>query len=354
LRAKHTEEATMDVTFDESEVMLRDTARHLAESLACKSVANFESFDRDAAWTALASAGFLGLRVPEDHGGGGGSTVDASIVVEALGRSLLPVPYLGTAALTAELLIAAGASSEVLQRLVAGDLRLSVGLTFDLSSVAVLGQTGDIVSFDGAGADGVLVLGADNKLVAVAPGHRAVALDITRETLRGTPDQLIDIGHLGGELPPEALARFHARALSLLAADLVGVMSAALDTAVAYAAGRVQFGVPIGTFQAVQHLAADQLVSLEGARSLAEYAAWAADELETGDALEAAYCAKAYCTKAGRTLCEAAIQIHGGMGITWDCMAHLYLKRALVDGLVFGDHAHNISLLAELRGRRAA
>jgi alkylation response protein AidB-like acyl-CoA dehydrogenase len=159
---------------------------------------------------------------------------------------------------------------------------------------------------------------------------------------------------LGGELSAECLERFHCRALSLLAADLVGVMSAALDTAVLYAAGRVQFGVPIGTFQAVQHLAADQLVSLEGARSLAEYAAWAADELETDDALEAAYCAKAYCSKAGRTLCEAAIQIHGGMGITWDCMAHVYLKRALVDGLVFGDHARNISLLADLRGRRAA
>ena len=292
--------------------------------------------------------------MPEDYGGGGGSTVDASIVVEALGRSLLPVPYLGTAALAGELLIAAGASAEVLERLATGDLRLAVGLTSDLSSLAVLGQPGDIVSFDGADADGVLVIGAGRRLTAVAPGRRAVGLDITRESLRGSPNQTVDVGHLGGELSAEATARFYARALSLVAADLVGVMSAALDTAVAYAAGRVQFGVAIGTFQAVQHLAADQLVSLEGARSLAEYAAWAADELETDDALEAAYCAKAYCTKAGRTLCEAAIQIHGGMGITWDCMAHVYLKRALVDGLAFGDHAYNISLLAELRGRRAS
>jgi alkylation response protein AidB-like acyl-CoA dehydrogenase len=344
----------MDVTFDESEVMLRDTARHLAESLACRSVTEFESFDRPGAWKALASAGLLGLRVPEENGGGGGSTVDASIVVEALGRSLLPVPYLGTAALAGELLVAAGASAEVLERLTAGNLRLAVGLTFDLSSLAVLGQPGEIVAFDGTDADGVLVLGADGKLVAVAAGRRTVALDITRETLRGSPNEIVDVGQLGGELSAEAMARFHARALSLVAADLVGVMSAALDTAVTYASGRVQFGVPIGTFQAVQHLAADQLVSLEGARSLAEYAAWAADELETDDALEAAYCAKAYATKEGRSLCEAVIQIHGGMGITWDCMAHVYLKRVLVDGLAFGDHAHNISLLAELRGRRAA
>jgi alkylation response protein AidB-like acyl-CoA dehydrogenase len=344
----------MDVTFDESEVMLRDTARHLAESLACRSVADFESFDRGAAWKALGSAGFLGLRIPEDSGGGGGSTVDAAIVVEALGRSLLPVPFLGTAALAGELLMAAGASAEVLGRLAAGDLRLAVGLTSDLSSLAVLGQSGEIVSFDGADADGVLVLGADRRLIAVAPGGRTVGLDITREALRGYPDRTVDVGFLGVELSADAAARFHARALSLVSADLVGVMSAALDTAVAYAAGRVQFGVPIGTFQAVQHLAADQLVSLEGARSLAEYAAWAADELDTDDALEAAYCAKAYCTRAGRTLCEAAIQIHGGMGITWDCMAHVYLKRALVDGLAFGDHAQNISLLAELRRGKAA
>src|ERR1700689_3680537 len=102
----------MDGTFDDSEGMFPDTVRHAAGALACRSVTDFESFDRARAWKALASAGLLGLRVPEDYGGGGGSTVDAAIVVEALGRSLLPVPYLGTAALAGELLTAAGASAE--------------------------------------------------------------------------------------------------------------------------------------------------------------------------------------------------------------------------------------------------
>ena len=96
-------------------------------------------------------------------------------------------------------------------------------------------------------------------------------------------------------------------------------MSAALDVAVSYTSTRVQFGVPIGSFQAMQHLAADQLVSLEGARSMSEYAAWAADEeVEVDDALLAADSAKAYASETGRTLCQAVIQMHGGMGITWD------------------------------------
>lgn len=345
----------MDVTFDEAETMLQQTARSLAQSLACRSVAEFETFGAKAAWEALEAAGLLGIRLPAAAGGGEGSTVHAGIVVEALARSLVPVPYLGAAALPAELLVAADASSETLERIAAGDLRLAVGLTGDLAELAgAAGSAEQVLAFDGAEADAVLVLDETKALRAVAPGEAAVGIDITRRAVRANPVVTIDVGPLGGELDADQLNRFRARALALVCADLVGVMSAALDAAVAYSGARIQFDVPIGTFQALQHLAAEQLVSLEGSRSLAEYAAWGADELTTSEALEAARCAKAYCSQAARTLCEAVVQIHGGMGITWDCMAHLYLKRALVDGVVFGDHASNLSELASLRHGRAA
>jgi alkylation response protein AidB-like acyl-CoA dehydrogenase len=345
----------VDVTFDEAETILQQTARGLAESLACTSVAGFETFGGKAAWEALESTGLLGIRLPASAGGGEGSTVHASIVVEALARSLVPVPYLGAAALPAELLLAAGAPAETLERIATGDLRLAVGLNGDLAELArATGAAEQVLAFDGAGADAVLALDEANVLRAVAPGEATVGIDITRQAVRADPAATVDIGSLGGELDADQLNRFYARALALVCADLVGVMSAALDAAVAYAGARIQFGVPIGTFQALQHLAAEQLVSLEGSRSLAEYAAWGADELGTSQALEAARCAKAYCSQAGRTLCEAVVQIHGGMGITWDCMAHLYLKRALVDGVVFGDHAGNLGELASLRHGRAA
>ena len=149
------------------------------------------------------------------------------------------------------------------------------------------------------------------------------------------------VGDLGGEISRDALDRFHARALTLVSADLLGVMEAALETAVSYATERVQFGVPIGTRGGAQ-LASDQLVSLEGARSLTEYAAWAVDESDVDTALIAALAAKAYCSTACRTLCEAVIQIHGGMGITWDCMAHVYLRRALLDAVLLGDYDKQI------------
>lgn len=346
----------MDVTFDESEAMLQETARRLADALACRSVSEFETFDRQAAWKALEAAGFLGLHLPERAGGGGATTVDTAIVVDALARALLPIPYLGRVALAGELLLAANAPDETLARLASGDLRLAVGLTPDLAQLWHDRCGADhAVTFDGADAEAVLVLAGDPpRLVALRPARPVVGLDITRTAIRADPAAKLDVGKLGGELTHDAQRRFHARALALLSADLVGVMDAALTTAVAYAIGRVQFGAPIGSFQAMQHLAADQLVSLEGSRSLAEYAAWAADELDTGEALQAAHCAKAYCSRAGRTLCEAVIQIHGGMGITWECMAHLYLKRAIVDGLALGNHAHNIAQLADLRTGSAA
>ena len=124
--------------------------------------------------------------------------------------------------------------------------------------------------------------------------------------------------------------------LALACADLVGVMQGAIDLATDYAKDRHQYGTAIGSFQAVQHLLADAFVAMEGSRSLALHAAWAVDALAADDALVAASVAKAYCARAARSVCETAIQVHGGIGNTWECLAHVYLRRALAGIDAFG------------------
>jgi hypothetical protein len=140
-----------------------------------------------------------------------------------------------------------------------------------------------------------------------------------------------------------------AMALTAVAADLIGVMTGALDDAVSYAGERVQFGVKIGTFQAVQHILADSLVRLEGARSCLWHAAWAVDQLSPGEALLAARTAKAYASAAGRDVVEAAMQVLGGISITWEHVAHLRLRRTLLNRRLFGDESDQYQAIADMR-----
>ena len=137
-------------------------------------------------------------------------------------------------------------------------------------------------------------------------------------------------------LTDDDLARWTALGLALTCADLVGTMRGAVELARDYAVERAQYGAAIGSFQAVQHLLADALVATEGSRSVALHAAWAVDALAADEALAAAAVAKAYCARAARTVCETAIQVHGGIGNTWECLAHVYLRRALLSTDVLG------------------
>ena len=130
--------------------------------------------------------------------------------------------------------------------------------------------------------------------------------------------------------------------LAITCADLVGTMRGACDLATEYAKDRRQYGRPVGSFQAVQHLLADALVAMEGARSAALHAAWAVDALPPADALAAGAMAKAYCARAARSVCETAIQVHGGIGNTWECLAHVHLRRALLSIDVLGGTGPNL------------
>jgi len=150
-------------------------------------------------------------------------------------------------------------------------------------------------------------------------------------------------------LTRDDLAAWTALGLALTSADLVGLMRGVLDLTVAYAAERRQFGVPVGSFQAVQHLLAEAQCLMEGSLSVALHAAWAVDDLDPEEARSAGRVAKAYCTRAARTVCETAVQVHGGVGNTWECMAHVYLRRALLSSQWFGDAGEQLRRLERER-----
>jgi alkylation response protein AidB-like acyl-CoA dehydrogenase len=154
-------------------------------------------------------------------------------------------------------------------------------------------------------------------------------IDLTRPSV---PVDAMDATPLPGvdPLTDDDIARWTALGLALACADLVGAMRGAVRLSCEYASARHQYGVAVGSFQAVQHLLADAHVATEGSRSVSLHAAWAVDALGSADALNAAAIAKAYCARAARAVCETAIQVHGGIGNTWECMAHVYLRRALL------------------------
>lgn len=158
-----------------------------------------------------------------------------------------------------------------------------------------------------------------------AGGAQAGTVDLTK-ALAGvveSPAELVD-------LDDEDATRWHALALTVTCADLVGVARGTQNLAVEYAKVREQYGATIGSYQAVGHLLADALALIEGSVSVLRHAAWAVDELPAAEAVEAARVAKIYCARAALTVCETSIQVHGGIGNTWECLAHVYLRRALV------------------------
>jgi alkylation response protein AidB-like acyl-CoA dehydrogenase len=312
------------VAFTDEQELLAKTAEQLAQAVGPQSPAELEG-DGDDRWDLLTDAGWLALRVPVEAGGMGASGVEVAIVAEALGRSACREPFLGNA-LATELLVAAGAAVD--------DRRTCIALHG--------------VAFDARGATEAVTIAGD-RVATVALGDPLPTADLTR-VMHRTGDVTADVG----PLTREARTRWEAFALAAFAADLVGVMDGALRRAVAHARDRVQFDQPIGSFQAVQHLCADALVTIESARSAMWHAAWAVDELAPEEALMAGRVAKAYASAAAREVCETAIQVFGGIGITGEAMPHVYLRRALLDRALMGDERVHHRFIAEQRlGARA-
>ncbi|KRE27553.1 acyl-CoA dehydrogenase [Mycobacterium sp. Soil538] len=311
-------------------------------------------------WSRLGSElGVLGLAVPESAGGAGGTLIDQAVAVEELGAALAPGPLFGTVYLAIPALVAASKTSDLLGPLADGTSTAA----FAIGDVTAARDgdgwtlTGTVERVVDAGAADVVLVAADapdgTALFAVDTDHTAVqripltTLDPTR------PQATVGLVDAPGRLiaGPEEADRVIAHALhvgsALLAVEQVGAAQHLLDLSVDYAKNRLQFGRPIGSFQAVKHRLADALVAVEHARSTAYHAIWALTDGSDDPAL-AVSIAQALCSAAFTRVANDTIQVHGGIGFTWEHQAHLYYKRAYTDAALLGSAEEHRARVAEL------
>jgi alkylation response protein AidB-like acyl-CoA dehydrogenase len=353
----------------------RFVEEHSPEAAVRKQMQTERGFD-PAVWSAMAGQlGLQGLVVPEEFGGQGFGAVELAIALEEMGRALLCAPYFSTVVLGVNTLLLAGdddAKRTLLPGIASGATIASLALAepggrWDPSGCEVTagsdGATWRISGtktyvLDGHSADVVLVAartGAGVSLFHVAGDAAGLArtplttLDPTRKQARlefdGVEARLLGADGAGWDVLSAVLDR----AAVALAAEQVGGAQRCLDMSVAYAKDRVQFGRPIGSFQAIKHKCADMLLEVESARSAAYHAAWCAAEPD-GDLPWVASLAKAYCSDAFFQVASENIQIHGGIGFTWEHPAHLYFRRAKSSALLFGDPSYHREVLVQRIG----
>jgi alkylation response protein AidB-like acyl-CoA dehydrogenase len=377
----------MDFAFSAEQEMLRDTARRfLVDKAPSQTVRRLMETDAGfdpALWNAAADMGWQAMAIPEAYGGAGFSCLELGLLMEEMGRALFPAPFLSSIVLGADLVLTAGSEEqkqEILPAVAAGERRLALAQLeedgqWDAAGIAmpavrkgsdyVLSGTKAFV-LDGHTADTLIVAvrepgtsgPAGVTLLAVngaAPGisrRRVETMDMTRKQARIDFDGVLVpaaavLGEAGAGWP--ALEETLRRAVVALAFEQVGGAQKCLEMSTEYAKVRIQFGRPIGSFQAVKHKCADMLVKTESAKSAAYYAGWAAssdpEELKIVAPLAKSYCSEAYFWCAAEN-----IQVHGGIGFTWEYDAHLYFKRAKTDELLFGTPAYHRALLADAIG----
>jgi alkylation response protein AidB-like acyl-CoA dehydrogenase len=326
----------MDVRLSVEQRALRESAAQLVSSLAPRTVRELDDSERAAKLdAAVAVSGWRELRAAAAGPGGAplASAVEAALIAEELGRGLADTSFLGPI-LASELRRLAAAPQ--------GNVPETVAFTPDLSAPARSADgalPAPTVAVDARGSSSALVLvpvpGGYALAEAAIMGANAT-VDLTRPVARAGPAPVAPLPGQKRLVMTGDLMQWTSLGLAMACADLVGAMDGAVRLARDYAITRRQYGVAIGSFQAVQHRLADAYVALEGSRSIALHAAWAVDAAPPEDALAAAASAKAYCARAARSVCEAAIQVHGGIGNTWECLAHLYLRRALLSCDILG------------------
>ena len=369
----------MDFEFSADQEMLRESVqRFLADKSPTTYVRDLydgdaPSLGHDDVWAGLADIGAIGLLVPQSHGGAGMGLVDAAVVLEELGCALCPAPYASSAIGAVSLVLAAGARREhqfLLPGLADGSTIGTVAL-FEAGSryqwrapASVARVDGEVWRLDGtkvhvadgnaanlflvtardpAGELGVFAIRRDEAVqvepVATVDGSRkqaTVAFEGARAWRLGVGDAT---GPVARTLDQLAVA---------CAVDSVGAAERALALTVDYAKQRVQFDKPIGSFQAVQHLCADMLRTLELGRAAAYYACWAADDADDAEAHRAAVMAKAFASDGFAQLGATAIQVFGGIGFTWEHDIHLYYKRLLSASASLGNTSEHLAELARI------
>jgi alkylation response protein AidB-like acyl-CoA dehydrogenase len=370
----------VNFAFSEEQEELRRIVRQFLEDKSSETAVR-EQMDTekgydDAVWSQMAEQmGLQGLIIPEEYGGSGYSYVELIVVLEEMGRALLCAPYFSSVVLAANALIHSGdddAKSAYLPAIASGETVATVAFTeengrWDEAGVtATATASGDgwsitgekMFVLDGHVADllivaartdaGVSLFGVDGDASGVTRTALAT-MDQTRKQAKvefaDAPGRLIGADGGGWAI----LERMLDLAAVGLAAEQVGGAQMCLDMSVEYAKVRVQFGRPIGSFQAIKHKCADMLLEVESAKSAAYYAGWCASELND-ELPSVASLAKAYCSEAYFHAAAENIQIHGGIGFTWEHPAHLYFKRAKSSELLFGDPTYHRELLAQRIG----
>jgi len=375
----------MDFGFSEEQEMLRTSARDfLTKECPMTHVRKMMEDDRgftDAEWKQMAELGWMGLILPEDAGGSGLNFVDMVVVLEEMGRAVMPGPFFSTVILGGVALMEGGSApqkQEFLPKLAEGKLRVTLaqlepsgrwdaegvqlaakkdGAGYTLSGTKLFvpdAHTADVLIVAGRapgskGAEGLSLFLVDAKAKGVTT-TLLKTMDQTRklcevkldnvavgaDRVLGTPgagwkllDRVVDRGKVG------------------LCAEMCGGAQKVLEMSVEYAKVREQFGKPIGSFQAIQHKCANMLVEVESSKSATYYAAWAVAN-DVAEAPLAAAMAKAYCSDAYRHTSGEGIQIHGGIGFTWEHDMHIYFKRAKSSEVTFGDATWNRELVAQL------
>lgn len=357
---------TGDLLYSDTEEALRAGVRQLfAERCPPESVAgayDAQPQDVSGVWRTLATElGVAGLLVPESLGGAGAGTREAAVVMEEIGRAVAPVPFLSSAVLATVALLRAG-DTQTVSALAQGELTAALvvplttapgdpvagvsggpgGLSGSVTAVAGAGEA-DLLVVPVAGPDGLELHTVDRAAAGVQVSP-LLALDMTRTlaavTLSGAPSSKVGAGD--GPLAEAILT-----GAALLASEQLGVAQWCFDTTLDYARQRRQFGRTIGSYQAIKHRLADLWFDVGAAAAAARYAADTCARADD-DAAAAAAIAQAYCSDIAVRAAEECIQLHGGIGMTWEYPAHLYLKRAKSDQLAFGTGYRHRARLAEL------
>lgn len=376
----------MNFGFNEEQEMLRNAAREFLEAecppALVRRMMEHETAHSTDLWKKLTDLGWLGLLVPQEMGGWGGTFLDATVLLEEAGRALLPGPYFATVFLGAAAVLLGGSrkqKKEILAQVARGSLILTLAhlepsARYDASGIQLKARrrgtdyvlTGEkIFVLDAGVADWIVVAArttanrADPRegitLFLVEPDTPGLTItklktvDMTRRQANLTFDHVPVpatrvLGHVdqGGSILGKVLDLSTAG----ICVETVGVGQRALELSVAYAKERVQFGKPIGSFQAVKHKCVDMMVAVENARSLSYYAAWAVQE-RNAQVSQAVAMAKAYCSDMGKNVTADAIQVHGGIGFTWEHDVHLYYRRALANEAAFGTAPHHREAVAQ-------
>jgi alkylation response protein AidB-like acyl-CoA dehydrogenase len=355
----------MQFGLSESQEFLKDSARKFfvgecPSSLMRRLMETETAYDAEL-WSKLTEQGYTGIIFPEELGGVGLGKVELMLLMEEAGRALLPGPFFSTVVFAGSVLDAVAAPAHKKQYLAPicrGEVRSTVALVensadWDPKSIEMSAANGKLTGekffvSDAAIADFLIVVARDGVFVVdskarglkISPMH---GMDLTRKLyvveFSDTPAEKIAAN--------SGLSRAFDIVTASLAAELVGGMQRTLDITVEYAKTRKQFGKPIGMFQAVQHQCADMYLETESSRSAVYYAGWALEE-NSPDAFAAVSIAKMYASDAARTVGNRGIQIHGGMGFTWENDLHLYYRRAKASETAFGDATFHRERIASM------